>query len=86
MPFSVYLLECSDKSLYCGYAKDLKARLEAHNLGRASKYTRARLPAKLVYLEEIGSKGKALKRESEIKALKRKHKLALVAKAFCRKR
>ena len=78
MPFFVYLLECSNESLYCGYTNDLKARVELHNQGKASKYVRARLPAKLVFFEECSSRKKALKREAEIKKMKRKEKLGLV--------
>jgi len=77
--FFVYLVECSDKSLYCGSTKDIEARLKAHNDGKASKYTRARRPAKLVFLESKKSRQAALKREAEIKALSRKQKLELVA-------
>ncbi len=77
MPFFVYLLLCNDTSLYCGYSPDLKKRLKAHNLGKASKYTRARLPAKLVFSERFDSKKKALKREAEIKSFSRKKKLKL---------
>jgi len=76
--FYVYLLECCDKSLYCGFTKDIRARLELHNQGRASKYTRARLPVKLVYREGKQSKQAALKREAEIKRMSREQKLDLV--------
>jgi putative endonuclease len=79
--FFVYLLQCCDKSLYCGYTNDLKARLKLHREGKASKYTRARLPAKLVYFEEKGSRAEAMKREAEIKAMARKEKQALLAPA-----
>ena len=79
MAFFVYLLECSDGSLYCGYAADIKARIELHNKGRASKYTKSRLPAKLVFLERKKTKSEALKREAEIKKMARKEKLELVA-------
>ena len=72
--FFVYLVECSDKSLYCGYAKDIKTRLKAHNEGKASKYTRARLPVKLVYFEAKKSRQSALKREAEIKAMSQMQK------------
>ncbi len=78
--FFVYLVECSDKSLYCGYAKDIKARLKAHNEGRASRYTRARLPVKLVYFEARKSRQAALKREAEIKAMSRKQKQTMSEK------
>ena len=80
MPFHVYLLECSDQSLYCGYAKDLKKRLKEHQDGKASKYTRSRLPVKLAYFEEVETRVQALKREAKIKALSRKEKLILAGK------
>lgn len=77
--FFVYLVECSDKSLYCGSTKDIGTRIAAHNGGKASKYTRARRPVKLVFLEAKKSKKAALRREAEIKALNRKQKQELVA-------
>ena len=73
----VYLLECNDRSLYCGCTRDLEKRLKLHNDGKASKYTRARLPAKLVYREKLETRALALKREMQIKSLSRKEKLAL---------
>jgi len=79
MPFFIYLLECADKTFYCGWTNDLKKRVEAHDAGKASRYTRARLPVKLVYSEKAKSKGAALKREAEIKRLSRDKKAALVA-------
>ena len=75
--FFVYLLECRDKSLYCGSTKDLKARIQLHNAGKASKYTRSRKPVKLVFFEECKSRNAALKREIEIKAMTRKQKQAI---------
>jgi len=77
MPFFVYLLECGNKSLYCGWTNDLEKRVKAHNAGKASKYTRARLPARLVYSEKLEGKGKAMAREAEIKSWNRKRKIAL---------
>ena len=56
---------------------DLHKRLEAHNSGKGAKYTKTRLPVKLVYKEIYGTKEESLKRESEIKKLKRREKLAL---------
>jgi len=70
-------LECRDKSLYCGSTKDLKARIQLHNAGKASKYTRSRKPVKLVFFEECKSRNAALKREIEIKAMTRKQKQAI---------
>jgi putative endonuclease len=77
--FYVYLLECSDGSLYCGWTDNLRKRLEAHNSGKGAKYTRAKLPARLVYSEAFQSKSMAMKREHKIKSLSRseKGKLAL---------
>ena len=46
--FYVYVLECSDKSLYTGYTNDLEKRVAKHNAGKASKYTRSKLPVKLL--------------------------------------
>ncbi len=62
----VYLLRCSDGSLYTGITNDLPKRLKAHAAGRASKYTRSRLPVRLVYSEPQRSKSAALKREAAI--------------------
>jgi predicted GIY-YIG superfamily endonuclease len=74
----VYILRCADGSLYTGITNDLKRRLEQHNAGTASRYTRSRLPVTLVYHEEATTKGKALKRELAIKSLSRKAKKALI--------
>ena len=74
----VYILECSDNSLYTGWTVNIDNRLKVHNEGKASKYTRARLPVKLVYLEEYNSKIEAQKRELEIKQLTRRKKLELI--------
>ena len=78
MPYFVYLLRCSDDSLYCGYTSDVKKRFAAHSSGRGSKYVRARRPAKLVYFEKLPSQRAAMRRELEIKGMGRKEKLALL--------
>lgn len=75
----VYLLCCADNTLYCGYATDVERRLAQHNSGKGAKYTRGRVPAKIVYTEELASKGEALRREAEIKRLTRAEKLELIA-------
>lgn len=75
----VYLLLCADESLYCGYSNDPKARVARHNSGKGAKYTRARLPVRLVYLERFSTKGEALSREAAVKRLSRARKLELVA-------
>lgn len=74
----VYILECEDKTLYTGWTTDLDNRLETHNAGKASKYTRARLPVQLVYFEAFDNKIDAQKREWKIKQLSRKQKLKLI--------
>lgn len=74
----VYILQCNDNSLYTGWTIDIDKRLENHNLGKASKYTRSRLPVKLVYFETFQNKIDAQKREYEIKQLSRKEKLELI--------
>ena len=52
----VYLLKCSDNTLYCGYTNNLEKRISVHNQGKGSKYTRGRTPIKLIYVEEYSSK------------------------------
>ncbi len=74
----VYVLECADNTLYTGWTIDLDKRIKVHNEGKASKYTRARLPVKLVYLEAFDDKITAQKREWEIKQMSRKDKLMLI--------
>ena len=79
-PWLVYLLRCSDGSLYTGITNDLPKRLKAHAAGKASRYTRSRLPVRQVYSEPQRSKSAALKREAAIKRLRRAEKDRLVAK------
>jgi putative endonuclease len=74
----VYLVRCGDGSLYTGITTDLDRRLAAHNAGTASRYTRSRLPVKLVHQEPAGTRSAALKREAAIKRLPRLRKLELV--------
>ena len=76
----VYLLRCSDNSLYCGWTTDLEKRIEAHNSGRGAKYTKSRRPVELVYYEECESKSAAMKREWFIKhKMTREEKLKLIS-------
>lgn len=74
----VYLLRCADGSLYTGITKDVPRRLQQHNAGTASRYTRSRLPAILVYQEPQASHSHALKRELAIKALSRQEKESMI--------
>jgi putative endonuclease len=74
----VYLLRCSDDTLYCGWTTDLEKRLDAHNNGSGAKYTRSRRPMELVYFEEYDSKEEAMSREWKIKQMSRKQKMELI--------
>ncbi|GBF11418.1 MAG: GIY-YIG nuclease family protein [Tepidibacillus sp.] len=74
----VYILQCGDHSFYTGYTTDIKRRLAQHQEGKASKYTRSRLPVRLIYYEKGDSKSWGLKRELEIKKLNRKQKEMLI--------
>lgn len=70
----LYILKCSDGTFYTGITNDIEQRIDKHNSGRASRYTRSRLPAALIYKEGCGNKSSALKKECRIKALSRKEK------------
>jgi predicted GIY-YIG superfamily endonuclease len=74
----VYLLRCADGSLYCGWTSDLNRRLEAHAAGRASRYTRSRLPVALAAALPMPDRATARREEARIKRLPRAEKLALV--------
>lgn len=74
----LYLMRCADNSLYAGITNDLPRRLEQHNAGTASRYTRSRLPVVLVYHEPQESQSHALKRELAVKALSREDKHSLI--------
>ena len=82
----VYILHCRDGSLYTGITNDLPKRLKAHNAGKASRYTRSRLPVALVYSEPQKSKSSALKREAAIKKLSRLRKDQLLSRPPTRNR
>ncbi|MDG6920041.1 MAG: GIY-YIG nuclease family protein [Nitrososphaerota archaeon] len=77
----VYVLSCSDGSLYTGYTVDLQKRVALHNAGRASKYTRSRVPVALAYAEESPGLSAALKREAEIKRMRKSEKLLLCSRS-----
>ena len=74
----VYILRCADDTLYTGWTNDIKAREHTYNTGQGAKYTKSRLPVKLVYWECFGTKSEALKREHQIKKYTRAQKLALI--------
>lgn len=79
--FYFYILRCSDNSLYCGVSNNPTKRVKEHNSGKtkASKYTRARLPVKLVHLEKYKDLKTAMKREIQIKKWTHKKKENLIA-------
>jgi len=70
----LYILKCSDNTLYTGITNDLSRRLVRHNSGKASRYTRSRLPVSLVHQEQCQSRSSALKKEYRMKSLSRKEK------------
>ena len=76
----VYYLRCADNSLYTGITSDIKRRLDEHNNDdkKAAKYTRARRPVELAYLEPCPDKSTASKREYLLRKLPKKQKEALV--------
>ncbi len=74
----VYILRCADNSYYTGIAKNVEARVHAHNLGRGAAYTRAHRPVQVVYREKKLSRVAALLREIAIKRLTRVEKIRLV--------
>lgn len=76
--WSVYIVQCADGTLYTGVAKDVDARLARHNQGVGAKYTRSRIPVRLVFREEAGDHGSALRREIMIKALSAEGKRELI--------
>jgi predicted GIY-YIG superfamily endonuclease len=85
MPF-VYMLRCADGSLYTGIARDLEQRLARHRAGKASGYTRSRLPVTLVWSREVEAWSDALREELRIKALPRPRKEALIRNEECKEK
>jgi putative endonuclease len=76
--WSVYILRCGDDSLYTGISNDVAARLARHNAGKGARYTRSRLPVKLVWKRRVADQSAALKLELLLKALTRAEKLKLI--------
>ena len=74
----VYILKCADKTFYIGIAADVMKRLAIHNARKGAKYTRARLPVKVIYREGPMTLTKALRREYQLKQLTRLQKQALI--------
>ncbi len=76
----VYILECSDGTLYTGWTTNLEKRIKTHNNKKGAKYTKSRTPVFLVHYEIFETKSDALKREAQIKKLKRNEKIKLYKK------
>ncbi|MFH1170957.1 MAG: GIY-YIG nuclease family protein [bacterium] len=77
--YSLYILQCSDKTLYTGITVDVGRRVEAHNHSpTGAKYTSSRRPVKLVYTKQFRTRSRALKEEHRIKQLSRREKLAVI--------
>ena len=74
----MYIVQCSDGTLYTGIAVDVEARIQAHNNGLGAKYTKPRRPVVLLYKERHSNQSEATKREYAIKKLSKKNKLRLV--------
>jgi putative endonuclease len=77
--YTLYILLCSDNTLYTGITNNLDKRLADHNSGKGAKYTRGRRPVKVVYTETFSDKSSAMKRETEIKKLKKSDKLKMIS-------
>jgi len=79
MNWSVYIILCTDDSLYTGITTDVSRRFAQHAGQKGAKYFRGRQPKQLIYVETGHSRSSAGKREITIKKLKRLEKLQLVA-------
>ena len=84
MPY-VYILSCSDGTYYTGATKNIEKRLSAHQKGKAAKYTRGRLPVKIVFSEYYKTLSEAMKKEKEIQKLSRTHKINIIKAKFNKK-
>ena len=74
MKYFVYILFCADGTYYTGWTTDVQRRVTVHNKGKGAKYTRSRLPVRLLWFKEYPTKSEAMKREYAIKQLSRKQK------------
>jgi putative endonuclease len=78
----MYILECADGSYYTGSTRDLERRVSQHQKGEGAKYTRKKLPLKLVYMEEFSRIDEAYYREKQVQGWSRKKKQALISGDF----
>jgi putative endonuclease len=77
VPF-VYLIRCADDTLYCGWTTDVERRLREHRAGKASRYTRSRLPLELAAVIPVADRSAALREEWRVKRLSRAEKERLI--------
>ena len=76
--YYTYILECRDGTYYCGYTNNITDRVKTHNEGKGAKYTKSRLPVKVIYSEEFMTKSEAMRGEAEIKKMTRAMKEELI--------
>lgn len=81
--YYIYILKCSDQTLYTGITRDLERRVMEHNgSGLGARYTRSRRPVEIMYAKEYGSRSEALKAENLIKGLSRQQKLEMISRGY----
>ena len=78
-----YIVRCRDGSLYTGWTNNLEKRIRDHNAGNGAKYTKSRRPVVLAYCEMFETKEEAMRREWEIKQMKRPEKLRMIRQKGC---
>lgn len=76
--YFVYLIECSDKSIYTGITTDVARRFNEHKTGIGGHYTKSKQVVRVLYTEQYKTRGEALKREAQIKGWRRDKKLNLI--------
>ena len=79
MNWSVYIILCSDNSLYTGITVDVPRRFDQHSIGKGAKYFRGRQPEQLVYVEPGHDRSSATKREINLKKMSREEKSGIIA-------
>jgi putative endonuclease len=80
--WKVYIIECSDLTYYTGISNDVEKRIDTHNKKKGAKYTKTRIPVKLVYQQSFETKSLAAKEEWRIKQLTRKQKKDLISTKY----
>jgi putative endonuclease len=78
-PYYVYVLLCEGNTFYTGYTKSVKSRMRLHFSGKGARYTKIHRPQDLVYMEKLGSRSEAMRREKRIKKLNHSQKIGLAS-------